>query len=80
VLEHKGDRYPEDSVMALCMSCLSVFCVPGLRYSLGYDWDSVLPGAAAVLASLNLQPVALTAKSYVEGFILATWQVKTTSA
>ena len=47
----------------------------GLYYNLGYDWDNVLPGAAAVLVGMNIQPVAQGAKAYLEGFILEKWQV-----
>ncbi|KAF8073058.1 celI [Scenedesmus sp. PABB004] len=47
--------------------------VNNLRYGLGYDWDSVMPGAAALAVSLGL-PQAAAAKTYLEGYILAKWE------
>lgn len=39
--------------------------------------DSVLPGAAALLLSINVSPdVTATAKQYLSGYILRKWQVR----
>lgn len=35
---------------------------------------SVMPGVAAVLVSIDLEPVAKVAKTYLEGYVLAKWQ------
>lgn len=42
--------------------------------SFGYDWDSVLPGAAAVLATVNTG-VSAAARDWLENFVMAKWQV-----
>lgn len=47
-----------------------------LRYGLGYDWDSTMPGVAALVISLNLG-VASAAQQYLEGYILQKWEVRT---
>jgi hypothetical protein len=46
----------------------------GFQYSLGNDWDSVLPGAALLMTSMGLQ--ASAAKSYLENSLLAKWEVR----
>eukprot|EP00775_Hariotina_reticulata_P012172 gene12172-12310_t len=48
--------------------------INNMKYGLGYDWDSVMPGVAAVLVSIDLEPVAKVAKTYLEGYVLAKWQ------
>lgn len=48
--------------------------VNNLKYGLGYDWDSTMPGAAALAISLNLG-VSAAAKEYLEGYILQKWEV-----
>lgn len=45
-----------------------------LRYGLGYDWDSTLPGVAALVIGMNLG-VSAAAKDYLEGYILQKWEV-----
>lgn len=47
---------------------------PPNRYALGYDWDTVLPGAAALLATMNVPGVSDTAKGWLESYILAKWE------
>jgi hypothetical protein len=46
----------------------------GFQYSLGNDWDSVLPGAAVLMTSMGLQ--ANAAKNYLENSLLAKWEVR----
>jgi hypothetical protein len=41
-----------------------------------YDWDSTLPGAAAVLASMPSLSVSTAARDWLETFVLAKWQVR----
>lgn len=48
--------------------------VNNLRYGLGYDWDSTLPGTAALVISLGL-PSASAAKQYLEDYVLTKWEV-----
>lgn len=48
--------------------------INNIKYALGYDWDTVLPGAAALLVSLDLEPVSKVAAGWLEGYILAKWQ------
>jgi hypothetical protein len=50
--------------------------VNNLRYGLGYDWDSTLPGAAAVFISMSTPGVADAAKQYLEGYVLQKWEVR----
>ncbi|KAF8065624.1 celF [Scenedesmus sp. PABB004] len=45
-----------------------------LQYSFGFDWDSALPGAAAVLAAVPGLGVSSAARTWLEGFVLAKWQ------
>jgi len=49
----------------MCCCCLPAVA-PVLR--------SVMPGVAAVLVSIDLEPVAQVAKTYLEGYVLAKWQ------
>lgn len=49
--------------------------INNMKYGLGYDWDSVMPGVAAVLVTMKLEPVAEVAKTYLEGYVLAKWEV-----
>lgn len=44
-----------------------------LRYGLGYDWDSTMPGVAALAIAINAD-VASQAKDYLEGYILPKWE------
>lgn len=48
--------------------------VNNMKYGLGYDYDAVMPGAAALLVSIKLDPVAPVAKNYLEGYVLAKWE------
>lgn len=48
--------------------------VNNIRYALGYDWDTVLPGAAAVLVTSNVPGVSDAAKGWLEGYILSKWE------
>lgn len=48
--------------------------INNMKYGLGYDWDSVMPGAAALLVSIKLDPVDAVAKTYLEGYILGKWE------
>jgi hypothetical protein len=48
--------------------------VNNVKYALGYDWDTVLPGAAALLVAGQVEPVATEAAAWLEGYILAKWQ------
>lgn len=41
-----------------------------------YDWDSTLPGAAAVLASMPTLSVSTAARDWLETFVLAKWEVR----
>jgi hypothetical protein len=50
--------------------------INNMKYGLGYDYDSVMPGVAAVLVTLKLEPVAEVAKTYLEGYVLAKWEVR----
>ncbi|WIA30941.1 hypothetical protein OEZ86_000991 [Tetradesmus obliquus] len=43
-----------------------------LASNLGYDWDNVLPGAAALMLSMGLETSA--AKQYLDGSILSKWK------
>lgn len=47
-----------------------------MKYGLGYDWDSVMPGVAAVLVTLKLDGVSEVAQTYLEGYVLAKWEVR----
>jgi hypothetical protein len=47
-----------------------------IRFALGYDWDNVLPGAAAVAVSIKLDGVAEQAQMWLEGYLLSIWQDK----
>jgi hypothetical protein len=49
----------------------------GFQYSLGNDWDSVLPGAAVLMTSMGLQATA--ARAYLENSLLAKWEVRMTA-
>jgi hypothetical protein len=50
--------------------------INNMKYGLGYDYDSVMPGVAAMLVTLKLEPVAEVAKTYLEGYVLAKWEVR----
>ena len=50
--------------------------VNNVKYALGYDWDTVLPGAAALIVSIKLEPIAEVAKGMLEGYMLSKWQDK----
>lgn len=54
-------------------SCVLACCHPLLN--LQYDWDSTLPGAAAVLASMPTVSVSTAARDWLETFVLAKWEV-----
>lgn len=45
-----------------------------LQYSLGYDWDATLPGAAVLMLSMNRN--VNSARNYLEGTVLAKWEVR----
>lgn len=49
--------------------------INNMKYGLGYDWDSVMPGVAAVLVPLKLEGVSDVAATYLEGYVLAKWEV-----
>ncbi|WIA29389.1 hypothetical protein OEZ86_011893 [Tetradesmus obliquus] len=51
----------------------NALAVNNLRYGLGYDWDSTLPGAAALMISMS-QPSASAAKQYLEDYVLTKWE------
>lgn len=56
------------------LACVS--CVPARLFCCcKYDWDSTLPGAAAVLASMPTLSVSAGARDWLETFVLAKWQV-----
>lgn len=48
--------------------------VNNIKYALGYDWDTVLPGAAALLTTLKVPAVSEEAAGWLEGYILAKWE------
>ena len=48
----------------------------GLSCCTSYDWDSSLPGAAAVLAAMPTLSVSTAARDWLEGFVLAKWEVR----
>jgi hypothetical protein len=48
--------------------------LPSRAAALGFDWDTVLPGAAAVLVTSDIQPAAKQASAWLEGYILAKWE------
>jgi hypothetical protein len=50
--------------------------INNMKYGLGYDWDSVMPGVAAVLVTLKLDGVSEVAQTYLEGYVLAKWEVR----
>jgi hypothetical protein len=54
--------------------------INNMKYGLGYDWDSVMPGVAAVLVTLKLDGVSEVAGTYLEGYVLAKWEVRLSSA
>jgi hypothetical protein len=47
-----------------------------LGTSFGYDWDSTLPGAAAVLAAMPTLPVSAAARDWLETTVLGKWEVR----
>ncbi len=54
----------------------SAIRINNMKYGLGYDYDAVIPGVAALAVAINLQPVAPVAKMYLEGYVLAKWEVR----
>ncbi|KAI8473823.1 MAG: Six-hairpin glycosidase-like protein [Monoraphidium minutum] len=48
--------------------------INNIKYALGYDWDTVLPGAAALLVSLKVDGVSEEAAGWLEGYVLAKWE------
>ncbi|WIA40308.1 hypothetical protein OEZ86_013679 [Tetradesmus obliquus] len=48
--------------------------IDNIKYGLGYDYDAVMPGVAALVVSIDLEPVAAVAKLYLEGYVLAKWE------
>lgn len=48
--------------------------IDNIKYALGYDWDTVLPGAAALLTTLKIDTVSEQAAGWLEGYVLAKWQ------
>lgn len=62
------------AVPVLCRACAVQIIGPPSCTS--YDWDSSLPGAAAVLAAMPTLSVSTAARDWLEGFVLAKWEVR----
>jgi len=48
--------------------------INNIKYALGYDWDTVLPGAAALLVTLKLGKASEQAAAWLDGYVLAKWE------
>lgn len=69
--KYEGDHYCDEATSAW----KTAIAINNMKYGLGYDWDSVMPGVAALMVAIDLEEVAPVAKMYLEGYVLAKWEV-----
>lgn len=77
--DHKGPCHGLTCTLSVCAACLAAVLTPPLPvcvFCCRYDWDSTLPGAAAVLASMPTVSVSTAARDWLETFVLAKWEVR----
>jgi hypothetical protein len=69
-------KYDQSYCRAAAQAWDDCMQINNIKYALGYDWDTVLPGAAAVAVTIKLDGVAEQAKTLLEGYLLSMWQDK----